>query len=52
MPSFKMKKEELGNCRPSSLISIPGKVMEHIILETNSKYIKDMKIIYVISMNL
>lgn len=31
--------------RPVSLVSVPRKVLEQIILETISKYIKDMEMI-------
>lgn len=41
IPTYKKgKEEELGNCRLVSLISIPGKVMEQLILETISRYMK------------
>ncbi|KAK4807194.1 hypothetical protein QYF61_024314 [Mycteria americana] len=39
------KKEDPGNCRLVSLTSIPGKVMEQIILGTISRHIKVNKVI-------
>ena len=37
-PVFKKgKKEDPGNCRPVSLISIPGKVMEQLVLDAISR---------------
>ena len=38
------KKEDCRNDKPVSLMSIPGKGMEQIILETISKHIKDKKV--------
>ncbi|PKU36532.1 rna-directed dna polymerase from mobile element jockey- hypothetical protein [Limosa lapponica baueri] len=39
------KKEELGNYRPVSLTSIPGKMMERLILGTISKHMEEKKAI-------
>ncbi|KFV79947.1 hypothetical protein N308_11790, partial [Struthio camelus australis] len=45
-PVFKKgKKEEPGNYRPVSLTSIPGKVMEQLILEVITKHLEDKKVI-------
>ncbi|KGL78094.1 RNA-directed DNA polymerase from mobile element jockey, partial [Tinamus guttatus] len=45
-PVFKKgKKEELGNYRPVSLTSVPGKVLEQLILETIFRYVKKKKVI-------
>jgi len=45
-PIFKKgKKEEPGNYRPVSLTSIPGKVMEQLILEAIIKQVEEKKVI-------
>jgi len=45
-PVFKtVKWEDPGNYRQVSLLSIPERVMEHLILETISRHIKEKKII-------
>ncbi|KAK4829731.1 hypothetical protein QYF61_006192 [Mycteria americana] len=44
-PIFKKgETEELGNYRPVSLLSLHGKVMEHILLEAISKDVRDKKV--------
>ncbi|KFV85992.1 hypothetical protein N308_06800, partial [Struthio camelus australis] len=45
-PVFKKgKKEEPGNDRPVSLTSIPGKVMEQLLLKVITKHVEDKKVI-------
>ncbi|KGL78392.1 RNA-directed DNA polymerase from mobile element jockey, partial [Tinamus guttatus] len=45
-PVFKKgKKEDPGNYRPVSLTSVPGKVMERLILAVVSKHMEDKKVL-------
>ena len=45
-PVFKKgKKEDPGNYRPVNLTSIPGKVMEQLILEVINKQVEEKKVI-------
>ena len=45
-PIFKKgKKKDPGNYRPASLTSIPGKVMEQLILEVICKHVEEKKVI-------
>ena len=41
----KGKKEDPGNSRPLSLTSVPGKVMEQLVLDTISKQLEEKKVI-------
>jgi len=44
-PVFKKGKEDPGNYRPVSLTSIPGKMMEQIVLEVIIKQVEEKKVI-------
>ncbi|PKU41714.1 rna-directed dna polymerase from mobile element jockey- hypothetical protein [Limosa lapponica baueri] len=41
----KGKKEDPGNYRPISLTSVPGKLMERLVLDVTSKHLKEQEVI-------
>lgn len=45
IPVFKKGHKESGNCTPVSLMSLPGKLMEQIVLDVISKKLVENKVI-------
>ena len=50
MPIYKKgQKKDVGNYRPVSLASVPGKVMEQIVLSAITWYVQDNQVIRPVS---